>query len=523
MQQRITTFSRRLFFAWAAGFAMLFAAGGQLFDQAAAGQTRNVILMISDGAGYNTWLAASMYQGKWDRARGTSTQVYDQPGWIHLACTTYPLLDAKKPTGANQQDPAVVYDPAKAWDRSGGYDWLRSGYTDSAAAASALATGRKTYNAAINWSDTNEPIQPTIAQLAKSKGKAVGIVTSVQWSHATPAALGGAQTTSRNNYAEIANQMLTSGLLDVIMGAGNPDFDDDGRPVEQPLVYEFVGGKETWEAIEAARSTPSGTYRGFRPISTRAEFELLTTGPTPKRVLGTAQVAATLQQRRGGADPGDPPLDDPLTANVPTLETMTRAALNVLDDNPSGFFLMVEGGAIDWANHARQPGRMIEEQIDFNRAIEAVVHWVESHSSWEETLLIVTADHETGLVWGPDSENKPFDPIVDQTVGRMPAMKHNSGNHTNSLVPLFARGSGSAALLDRIVGSDPVRGPFVDNTDIFAVMQQALAEVEEPGHAEPASLYRGNHAAGRVRALFPQFARPLRVAGRALRIGAVRR
>ncbi len=501
MQRLGSTFSRRLFLSWVVGTAALLAAAGFGHSLATAAQVRNVILMISDGAGYNTWIATSMYQGKWDAARGSSSQVYDQPGWIHAACSTYPLSTKKGSVGNGEQDAAVVYDPAKAWNRQTGYQWLTSGYTDSAAAATALATGQKTCNGAINWSDTGEPIEPTIPQLAKKQGKAVGIVTSVPWSHATPAALGGAHAASRSNYAEIANQMLTSGLLDVIMGAGNPQFDDDGRPVDNPEHYEFVGGKQTWEAIDAARKTPGGTYQGFRPICSRAEFELLTTGPTPKRVLGTAQVIGTLQQRRSGAEADDPPFDDPLIPNVPTLETMTRAALNVLDENPSGFFLMVEGGAVDWANHAQQPGRMIEEQIDFNHALEAVVQWVETHSSWDETLLIVTADHETGLVWGPDSENKPFDPLVDHGVGQLPGVRHNSNSHVNSLVPLFARGAGSTALIARLAGSDPVRGPFVDNTDVFAVIRQALtASPEAVCRAVDNRCFGGNGVLGNLRA-----------------------
>ena len=71
---------------------------------------KNVILMVSDGAGYNTWLAASMYQGKVGR------QIYDQPGWLRLPCSTYSLNRSSKPTGDAKQDPALVYDPLKAWD-----------------------------------------------------------------------------------------------------------------------------------------------------------------------------------------------------------------------------------------------------------------------------------------------------------------------------------------------------------------------------------------------------------------------
>ncbi len=82
---------------------------------------------------------------------------------------------------------------------------------------------------------------------------------------------------------------------------------------------------------------------------------------------------------------------------------MTKAALNVLDDDPNGFFIMIEGGAVDWAAHANQSGRLIEEMNDFNKSIEAVIRWIDTNSNWNETLVIITADHETGHLTGPGS------------------------------------------------------------------------------------------------------------------------
>jgi len=430
--------------------------------------------MISDGAGYNTWVATSMYQGRWEAATGRSRQIYDQEGWLHFGCATYPLSLADKPAGTNRQDPKLVYDPAKAWDPVKGYDWLRTTATDSAAAGTAMATGVKTYNNAINWSDEDRPLEPALPQLAKARGKSVGIVTSVQWSHATPATLGGARVPDRDDYEAIARQMLHSYWLDVIMGAGHPEYDHDGRPVEKGKQYRYVGGDEIWKALEAARAKPDGTYQGFRPVVTREEFAALCSGNPPRKVVGTAPVATTLQVARSGGAPNDPPFDDPLIDSVPNLAMMTEGALNILDDNPRGFFLMVEGGAVDWANHARHLGRMIEEQIDFLQAVEVVVRWVEKHSNWSETLVIITADHETGLLWGPNSAEKPFEPLGDRGAGQMPLAYYNSKGHSNSLVPLMARGFAAERFRQEIVGEDPRYGAYVDNTAIFRVIAQAL-------------------------------------------------
>ncbi len=159
---------------------------------------KNVIIMISDGAGYNSWLAGSMYQGR------VGKQVYDRPGWITVSSTTYPLNLSTVPTGNLAQDKTVVYDPFQAWDatRIGpkpddcvGYKYLKKTPTDSAASATAMATGHKTYNSAINWTDNGEPMTgENIAEIAKEHGKAAGVITTVFWCDATPAGFGGATT-----------------------------------------------------------------------------------------------------------------------------------------------------------------------------------------------------------------------------------------------------------------------------------------------------------------------------------------
>ena len=479
---------------------------GCWLSSAAAAQ-KYVILMIADGSGFNSWSAASMYEGKWDAAKQQSTQVYDGQGWVKLACCTYPLNTSKTPSRTGKQEADLVYNPTKAWDPQQGYAWLRSTYTDSAAAATALSTGRKTFNHAINWNDLDQPITPTMCEAAKAAGKAVGVITTVPWSHATPAGLSNAHSINRDDYVSIATQMLAHDVMDVIMGAGNPDFNNNGAPVKlkprksksqgpveqngkakakgiyddesqerSEKEYKYVGGEETWKAIEAARLKSGATHQGFRPVSTKAEFEALLSGKPPAKVLGTAQVATTLQQCRQGTYSDDPAKDAPFNRNVPDLATMTKGAINVLHSQGKGFFLMIEGGAVDWANHKNQPGRMIQEQVDFNAAVQAVVDWVEANSNWQETLLVLTADHETGLLWGQQSKEKPFDPIVDRGPGKAPDLHFNAKNHSNSLVPLRARGAGSELFTKLTAGKDPVRGAYVDNTTVAKVLMHAAAD-----------------------------------------------
>jgi alkaline phosphatase len=130
---------------------------------------------------------------------------------------------------------------------------------------------------------------------------------------------------------------------------------------------------------------------------------------------------------------------------------------------------MIEGGAVDWASHGNQSGRMIEEQIDFDNAVQAVVDWVEANSNWGETLLVVTGDHETGYLTGPGSD-PIWTPLVNNGAGALPGMEWHSGNHTNSLIPLFAKGDAGREFRSGVIGYDPVHGRYIENTKLAKVL-----------------------------------------------------
>jgi alkaline phosphatase len=121
---------------------------------------------------------------------------------------------------------------------------------------------------------------------------------------------------------------------------------------------------------------------------------------------------------------------------------------------------------------------MIEEQIDFNLAIEAACSWVEENSSWSETLILVTADHETGYLVGPNSnldnvknDSEKWKPLVNNGKWKMPSVEWFSGGHTNALVPFYAKGKGSELFLEAVKGSDPVHGNYIHNTDIGKIIK----------------------------------------------------
>jgi alkaline phosphatase len=142
---------------------------------------------------------------------------------------------------------------------------------------------------------------------------------------------------------------------------------------------------------------------------------------------------------------------------------------------------MVEGGAVDWAAHAGQSGRLIEEQHDFDETVQAVFDWVQENSNWGETLLIVTGDHETGYLTGPmDPANPVWLPVVNNGSGVLPGMQWNlplsasSYEHTNQLIPFYAKGDDGRWFNKAAVDFDPVRGAYIDNTNIGEVIFQVL-------------------------------------------------
>lgn len=413
-------------------------------DPAAKAKPKNIIIMIGDGMGYNTVYNASLYY----------TGRMDGFSWQGLSYTasisTYAIGGS--------------YDPLLMWLDS---SYCASGATDSAAAATALSCGIKTYNGAIGVNSQHQPVE-NIMERAKALGMSTGVVTSVPFSHATPAGFV-AHNESRGNYADIALKMLESDV-DVIMGAGHPYYDNDGKRQNRAISYNYVGGESGWSGLR------NGDYGKF--ISKRKGFRKYREGKTPDRLIGVVQVHQTLQQRRSSVVNAGPaaekkPFQTPMNKNVPTLEEMAAAALNVLDNNEMGFVLMVEGGAIDWAGHANQTARSIEETLQFNDAIEAVLDWVEKKSTWDETLLIITADHETGYMFAEGASSSEVVPgSKDGKI--MPGVEWKSSGHTNQLVPFFVEGVAAKGLIKRTKMKDAVRGKYMDNTEIARYLLRLL-------------------------------------------------
>lgn len=446
--------------AWAtcatAAILILAATAGTPAEAEHAEVPQSIVIFIGDGMGFNHVAASSLYEHGFAGAL-----VYEQFP-VRLAVTTHSAE-------GHGYDPRLA-----ATDR----DYVRQGATDSGAASTALSTGVKTGNQAIGVDPAGRQLRH-LHELAESLGKATGVVTTVQLSHATPAGFV-AHVASRYDYSAIARQMLLESRLDVIIGAGHPWYDDDGRRLPEAGDYQYVGGVEIWQGLTedlvGADADGDGEADPWRLIQAREEFLAIAdagataasaataAAPIPRRLLGLATVARTLQQKRGG-DAGADPYSVPFSPGLPTLADMAACALSVLACDPDGFLLMVEGGAVDWASHDHQTGRMLEEMGDFNRAVETTLDRLQRLGQLERTLILVTADHECGYLTAAGAKSAAV-PLTGAGRGNAPDVRWRENGHTNSLVPLYARGPGAERLLEFATADDPVRGPYLDNTDI---------------------------------------------------------
>lgn len=297
----------------------------------ATGRFRNIIFLAYDGTGYEDAAAAGHF----------SRRILDRP-----------LLFGRL-LGAGMAGTMRTHS-------------LTSVVTDSAAATSAWATGRKVVNGALSQYPDGTRLT-TILELAKERGLATGLVTSTRMTHATPAGWA-TQVGFRNEETEIALQYLEGARPDVLLGGGAGPFEAGSREDGRDLHAEFaaLGYDVLRTADDLARSNASRLLGTFTPDMQHLPYEV---------------------DRRFQNHP------------APSLAALTRKALEVLGDAERGFVLQVEAGRIDHANHANDPGGMIWDWIAAEEALQVMVDFVDAR---DDTVLIAVPDHDTGggVVYG---------------------------------------------------------------------------------------------------------------------------
>lgn len=326
-------------------------------------KVKNVILMIGDGMGpqqvglleqYAQSAPLSIYN---DKGNKTALSKFADAGQMGLSLTS--------PYGSNGS--LVV---------------------DSASSATQLATGVAAGSEMIGL-DSQGNIVETILERAKAQGKATGLVSDTRITHATPAAFAAHQP-HRSFEAKIAEQLIESGNVDVMLSGGARVF----------LPADIKTNQASREQM-AALGVPERVYKKSkrkdqRNLLLEAKEQYGYNLAFDKEQLAAAEGTKLLGlfANSGMADGiAYTACTKDNSCTQPSLRDMTLKALDILSKDEDGFFLMIEGGQIDWAGHINDAGWMLHELVKFDEAIAAVYEWVKDR---DDTLVIITADHETG-------------------------------------------------------------------------------------------------------------------------------
>ncbi len=401
-----------------------------------SGRKKYVFLIVFDGMDWQTTLAAATYRAakvNYDSGRGAGLLFQDYKGvssadfgffvtsphddHFEGDVNTQTLLPPKKIVlgGYNAQlgGPTPWSVPSDVEYHIGRNVAVPHAFTDSSSSATSMTAGVKTYNGSINVMPDGTQVE-TIAHWAqREKNMSVGTVTSVPMSHATPAAAY-AHNVVREDFQDLTRDMLglksiahpTAPLagLDVIIGCGYgesilesggqgvnwlpgnrylTEYDKKAVSLEangKYLVVERQAGVNGSEAISAAAAKAAKEHHrllGFFGVKGgHLPFRTANGDYRPVQDVKAAEVYSEADIKEN-----------------PILADMATAAIEVLSQNPNGFWLMIEAGDVDWANHANNIDNSIGAVLSGDLAFAKVVEWIDSNHAWEESLVIVTADH----------------------------------------------------------------------------------------------------------------------------------
>ncbi|HMA54608.1 MAG TPA: alkaline phosphatase [Acidobacteriota bacterium] len=505
--------------------AALSLAGILLFEggcRRAPAAFKHVIFFIGDGMSAATEVAASRYlYGKDD---GLVWQTLPSRAYVATwdvnVYNSHARRAGRPPYARSSFDPVLGYDVradgAKPMAGAGATHRFPPGpATDSASAATALSTGFKTDSGNIAWlpGDPPDGQLTTIAEEFRARaGAGIGVISTVPFDHATPAAFV-SHNTSRSAYYTglkgykglgIADEIILRTKPDVVIAGGSPLLDNPGFDPKRGYISEPL----------------------YRTLQTSRDYLLVERKPGQdggQALIAGAAEAARQGRRlfglfggRGGNfevplaedSPGRPRVV-PGSEENPSLAEATEAALGYLGRDPDGFFLMVEQGDIDWANHDNDFRAMVGSVSDLDAAVRAALAFVDRPGDavdWTNTVLLVTADHATGgLLLDPakplgagdlprqdarveEKEAPPRagsdrGPATNGAVIKTPdyaspyvypdgEVSYGTAGHTNELVDLSVMGAAARTFLKFRGSWYP--GPILDNTQINAALREAL-------------------------------------------------
>ena len=390
-----------------------------------------IFLVIFDGMDWHTTRTAAAYRsGKssYQAGRGSGLSFQDYRGaptdfgfMVTSPHNTGTITDADTQTITSAGGTAgggyhSVLAGATPWARPLEPDYLtgrtlgwQHPFTDSAAAATAMTSGIKTYNASVNATPYGSQIVPLPRELQAENDFSVGAVTSVPISHATPACAY-ANNVTRRDYQDLSRDML--GLpssshprnalpgLDVLIGAGwgenlatDPNQGSNYQPGNRYLTQTDLRTiRDRYEVVVRTSGEPGNTL--LKAAARRAVDR--------HRPLfgyfGTKWSHLPFQTADGSFNPvaSLKELETYTAADIhenPTLADMTTAAISVLENRGRGFWLMVEAGDVDWANHDNNVDNSVGAVLSGAAAFDRITDWIEAKNAWDDSIVIVAADH----------------------------------------------------------------------------------------------------------------------------------
>lgn len=362
--------------------------------------TKNIILMIGDGMGYGQLDVTRAYRGE-----SLFLESGKHKGEVFTASADTLGHENLEGLGENY-------------------------YTDSAAAATAMSTGVKVVSGTISQArpGTGEDLQ-TILEYAQTMGKSVGVVATSHCVHATPAAFV-AHGPSRNDFVQLSNSMFGDVKPNLALCGSKKvdDIDIISRDAEKNGYTVVKNRTQMRNALtDLPDSDPSASIM-FAGVFGEDEIPYVKENE--------------YQQSQGWSYD---------SLDIPQIEEMTEVAIEILSRNPNGYFLMIEGSQIDFAGHVNDEYRMINETLKFDEAVEVAVKYSEARN---DTMVIVTADHETG----------GLALVKTNGAGNTPDVSWKWGSHTNVPVPIMAWG----------LNSDVVHARAIDNTSVHSIMLGAM-------------------------------------------------
>jgi alkaline phosphatase len=446
---------------------------------------KNVILFIGDGMHEEHEAAAGRYfYGDEEGMLWKDTSVFPYSGyattWDISAYNGYAADEGADEYSADSFDPSIGFNLIKA----GASSMVKDKYfldsstgasaTDSASAGTAMSTGKKTDAGNIAW-ETGDPAGGELELIGEyyksvNAGSKYGVVSTVEISHATPAAFS-SHNVYRNNYTEIANEIITTTQPDVVIGAGHPTFVGsntyiaavDYAAIQVDPTYTFVERTVGFDGGDALLAAATAAVGGNTKL-----FGL----------FGATQIATPTV-----TDTPDAPTFANTNEEDPLLSESTEAAVRVLSQSTGtgGFFLMVEQGDIDWSNHANNYSGMVGGVIDLHYAVEKAEELIDAGLNgmdWDNTTIIVTSDHGNSYM--------RFNSALAPGMGDLPTQTANGGSftyddgdvyygtggHTNELVSIYAKGA-DVSRFESLLGSHYSGAQILDNTDINKVSKYA--------------------------------------------------